>query len=54
MNQPKGVKPQDDPHLGKEVDQLLNKYVSNPQSPRPEEVQQMLRELLSRSANGRR
>ncbi len=48
MNQPKGVKPQDDPHLGKEVDQLLNKYVSNPQSPRPEEVQQMLRELLSR------
>lgn len=50
MNEPKRAESQDDPHLGKQVDQLLSEYVSNPQSPRPEEVQRMVGELLLRQS----
>ncbi len=46
MNDPRKVEPPDNPHLGKQVDQLLSKYVGNPQSPQPEEVRQMAAEFL--------
>ena len=45
MNESKRAEPQDDPCLPRQVDQLLSKYVSDPQSPRPEEVQRMVGEL---------
>ena len=47
MNEPKNPEFQVDPHLGKQVDHLLTKYVKNPQSPQPEEVQRMAVDLLS-------
>ena len=50
MNEPKRAEPQDNQHFGKHVDQLLSKYVSNPQSPRPEEVRRMAGELLLRQS----
>jgi len=48
MNDPRKVEPPDNPHLGKQVDQLLSKYLGNPQSPHPEEVRKMAAEFLVR------
>ena len=48
MNDPSKVEPPDNPHLGKQIDQLLSKYVGDPQFPHPEEVRKMAAEFLVR------
>ncbi len=50
MNEPKRAKPQGDPHLGKEDDRLPSKFISNPQPPRPKEVERTVEELLLRQS----